>query len=176
YNTYTEIDRLADLDHLMKLATYTIEAWPDKEQADAARMNLSQIYLGMARYDDSLKVLGTVRARSQQWVPAQNRLGLVHWRKSQALASRGDTAGAQAEAQKALESLNVALKARRDAGTSPTDPGFIGNISDIATVLSETGKPADALALLDPVVKAQTVKAGSSYSLLLEAQLKALIL
>src|SRR4029077_13584461 len=43
------------------------------------------------------------------------------------------------------------------------------------TVLSETGKPGEALALLDPVVKAQTVKSGPGYSRLMEAQLKAYI-
>ena len=109
-------------------------------------MNLGQIYYGMGRYDEAIKVLGAVRTRSQQWIPAQNRLGMVHWRKSRVLESRGDAAGAQAEAQKAIDALNVALKARRDAGTGQTDPGLIGNIGDLATVLSETGKPADALA------------------------------
>ena len=44
YNTYTEIDRLSDLDRLVKLAIYMVETWPEKEEADTARMNLSQIY------------------------------------------------------------------------------------------------------------------------------------
>jgi tetratricopeptide (TPR) repeat protein len=176
YNAYTEIDRKSDLDHLVDVANYTALTWPDKDQADAARMNLSQIYAGMGRFDDALKALSAVRPRSQEWVPAQNRLGLVHWRKSRVLENRGDSAGALAEAQKSLESLNVALKARRDAGTAATDPGYIGNISDIATVLTEIGKPAEALATLDPVIKAQTLKSGPGYALLLEAQLKAYII
>ncbi len=57
YNTYTEIDRISDLDRLVSLATYTVETWPEKEQADTARMNLSQIYYGMGRYDEAIKVL-----------------------------------------------------------------------------------------------------------------------
>ena len=175
YNTYTEIDRISDLDRLVNLAIYTTETWPDTDQGDSARMNLSQIYLGMGRFDDALKALSSVRTRSPQWIPAQNRLGLVHWRKSRFLENRGDSAGAQAAAQKALDSLNVALKARRDAGTSPTDSGFIGNIGDVATVLTEIGKPAEALALLDPVIKAQSAKTGPGYAMLLEAQLKAFI-
>ena len=68
------------------------------------------------------------------------------------------------ETQKAIESLNVALKARREAGAGPTDPGLVGNVGDLATVLTETGKPAEALALLDPIIKAQTVKSGPGYS------------
>ena len=71
--------------------------------------------------------------------------------------------------------MNVALKARREAGAGPTDPGLVGNVGDLATVLTETGKPAEALALLDPVVKAQTVKSGPGFARLIEAQLKAFI-
>ena len=139
--TYTEIDRMSDLDHLVNLANYTAETWPDKEQGDDARMNLGQIYLGMGQYDKAIEVLSAVRRRSRDWVSAQNRLGTAHWAKSRDLERRGDSTAAQAEAQKAIEVLNIALKARRDAGAGPTDPGLVGNVGDLATVLTETGKP-----------------------------------
>ena len=161
YNTYTEIDRMSDLDHLINLATYTAETWPLKDSGDQARMNLGQIYFGMGRYDEAIKTYNAIRPRSKQWIPVQNRLGLVHWSKSRLLEYRGDAPGAQAEAQKAIDALNVALKARRDAGTGQTDPGFIGNVSDLATVFTDTGKPNEALTLLDPVIKAQTSEDGS---------------
>ena len=106
---------------------------------------------------------------------AQNRLGSVHWAKSRDLERRGDTAAAQTEAQKAIDVLNAALKARKDGGAGPTDPGLVGNVGDLATVLTEIGKPAEALAFLDPVIKAQTVKSGPGYARLIEAQLKAFI-
>ncbi len=176
YNTYTQIDRRSDLDRLVNLAKYMVETWPDKEPADAARMNLAQYYYGTGQYDDAIKTLTAVRTRSQQWIPAQNRLGMVYWRKSRMLEGRGDVSGSQAETQKAIDALNAALKARRDSGTGVTDPGFVGNVADLATVLSESGKPADSLALLGPVIKAQTVKSGPGYSMLLEAELKAHII
>ena len=53
--------------------------------------------------------------------------------------------GSRPRPRRRSTSLNVALKARRDAGAGPTDPGYIGNIGDLATVLTETGKPAEAL-------------------------------
>ena len=90
-------------------------------------------------------------------------------------SARGDTAAAAAEAQKAIEILQGALKARREAGVGQTDPGLVGNVGDLAIVLTETGKPAEALQLLDPIVKAQTVKSGPAYSRLMEAQLMAFI-
>jgi tetratricopeptide (TPR) repeat protein len=175
YNNYTEIDRKSDLDRLIDLATYTAETWPDREEGDDARVNLGQIYLGMGQYDKAIAAFGAVRRRSREWVSAQNRLGAAHWAKSRDLERRRDTAGAEAETKKALEYLNIALKARRDTGTGATDPGFISNISDVATVFTETGKAADALALLEPIVKAQTIKSGPGYTRLMEAQLKAFI-
>jgi tetratricopeptide (TPR) repeat protein len=175
YSSHSEIDRASDLKRLIDLALYTAETWPDKEQGDAARINLGQIYLGMGRYDDAIKVLGTVRRRSRDWVTAHNRLGAAHWAKSRDLERRGDTAGAQAEAQVALEVLNAALQARREAGAGLADSGLVTNVGDVATVLTETGKPADALALLDPIVKAQPVKSGPGFTRLIETQLKAFI-
>ncbi|MFI5458244.1 MAG: tetratricopeptide repeat protein [Isosphaerales bacterium] len=175
YTNYVEVDRLSDLDRLVKLASYTADAWPDREEGDDARMNLGQIYLGMGQYDKAIAALSAVRRRSRQWVAAQNRLGAAHWAKSRDLERRGDATGAGRDAQRAIELLNTALKARREAGTGPSDPGLVDNIGDLATVLSETGKPADALALLDPVIKGQTVKSGPGYSRLMEAQLKAYI-
>jgi tetratricopeptide (TPR) repeat protein len=51
----------------------------------------------------------------------------------------------------------------------------VGNIGDLAIVLTESGKPADALRLLDPVVKAQTLRSGPAFARLMEAQLTAQI-
>jgi tetratricopeptide (TPR) repeat protein len=174
YNTI-EIDRRSDLKAAINLATYTAETWPDREEGDEARVNLGMIYIGMGQYDKAITFLSAVRRRSRYWVSAQNRLGAAHWGKSRELERGGNHQAAQEQTQKAIDLLNSALKARRDAGTGPGDPGLIENVGDLATVLSETGKPADALALLEPVIKAQTVKAGPGYSRLMEAQLKAYI-
>jgi len=175
YNSYTEFDRQSDLERFVALADYTAKTWPDREEGDEARINLSQVYLGRGEYDQAITCLTAVRRRSRQWIEAQNRLGAAHWAKSRDLERRRDSAGAQVETQQALDFLNVALKARRDAGTALGDPGFVRNIGDLATVLTETVKPDEALKVLDPVVKAQTVKSGPDYSRLLEAQLKAFI-
>jgi cellulose synthase operon protein C len=175
YSTHTDVDRISDLNNLIDLAKYTAVTWPDKEQGDGARINLGMIYLGMGQYDKAIESLGAVRRRSRDWVSAQNRLGSAHWAKSRDLERRGDATAAQAETQKAVDILNVALKARREANASPTDPGMMGNVGDLATVLTETGEPAEALKLLDPVIKAQTVKSGPGYARLIEAQLKAFV-
>ena len=175
YTNFAEIDRLSDLDRLVDLATYTAETWPDREQANDARMNLGLIALGRGRYDEAIAALGAVRRKSRQWVTAQNRLGAAHWAKSRDLERRGDATHAQSETQSAIELLNAASKALREAGSGPDDPGLVGNIVDLAVILTETGKPAESLSLLDPLIKSQTVKSGPAYSRLMEAQLKAFI-
>ncbi len=140
YNTYTEIDRGADLDRLVRLATYTAETWPDRDEGDDARLNLGQIESGRGHYDQAIAAFGAVRRRSSKWFEAQSRLGAAHWAKSRVLEREGNAAAAAAESQKSIEILQVALKARRESGAGPTDPGLVGNVGDLAIVLTEMGK------------------------------------
>jgi len=175
YNTYTEIDRRSDIDRLVDLAQYTALTWADREEGDDARMNLGLIHTGRGEYDKAIEVLSGVRQRSAKWVDAQTRLGVAHWAKSRDLERRGETAKAKAETQQSLDVLNASLKSRRSAGAGPTDAGLAGNVGDLAVVLTETGKPADALALLEPVIQAQNVRSGPTFSRLMEVALSAYI-
>jgi outer membrane protein assembly factor BamD (BamD/ComL family) len=175
YNSYTEIDRISDIDRLVDLARYTAETWPGREEGDDARMNLGLIYTGRGEYDKAIEILSAVRPRSPKWVDAQTRLGVAHWARSRDLERRGESAKAKAETQQALDGLYASLKSRRSAGAGPTDPGLAGNAGDLAIVLTETGKAADALALLEPIIQAQTVRSGPVYSRLMEAALSAYV-
>jgi cellulose synthase operon protein C len=174
-NTYSSVDRLSELERLIELARYTAETWPDRDQGDDARINLGQIYVGRGQYDKAIEILAGVRRRSQRWLEAQTRLGGAHWAKSRSLERTGDANGAKAEAQQALDLLRKSLQARRDAGALPTDPGLAGNVGDLAIVLTETGRPTEAVALLEPVVKVQTTQSGPVFSRLMEAALTAYI-
>lgn len=175
YNTYTEIDRPSDIDRVVDLAKYTAETWPDREEGNDARLNLGIIYLGRGQYDRAIAVLEAIKRRSAVWLEGQTRLGGAHWAKSRALEARGNTTGATGEAQKAIDVLKGALQARREANASATDPGFVGNVGDLAIVLSESGKPQEALQLLGPIIQAQKIRSGPGFSRLMEAQLMALI-
>ncbi len=175
YNTFTEVDRISDIDRVIEMAKYTAETWPDREEGDDARLDLGQIYLGRGQYDQSIAALAAIPRKSTRWLEGQTRLGGAHWARSRVLERRGDTKTATAEAQKARQVLEAALKARRDANTAPTDPGLVGNVGDLAIVLTESGNSADALKLVDPVIKAQTTRSGPGFSRLMEAQLMAFI-
>lgn len=160
YNTYREIDRTSDLNRLIDVAKYAAATWPDKEEGDAARMTLGQVYHGTGQYANAVEAYLSVRPKASRWVEAQTKVGATYWEQSKILQRKGDAKGADAEANKALEALNAALKARRDAGVLPADPDLLGNICDIADIQLETGKASEALALLEP--SAQAVAAGGS--------------
>ena len=66
---------------------------------------------------------------------------------------QGERQDADSEVQQAVAKLNTSLKARKDANAPDTDPGLVTNACDLAIIQLETGKPADALALLDPFAK-----------------------
>ena len=173
YNAYTEVDRSADLERLIDLAKYTTETWPDREQGNDAHMNLGLIYQGRGQYDQAIAEFAAVRDRSPKKIEAKTRLGGAHWAKSRMLDRRGEKEKATAESQMAIDLLEKSLKARRDAGAEPTDAGLIGNAADLALALTETGKPTQALALLEPISKAQTARAGAGFGRLMEATLLA---
>jgi len=161
YNNYTQIDRGTDLNNLIAIAKYIIEAFPDKEQADTAKLNLGQIYHGTGRYPQAIEAYDSIGVKSTKFTEAKTKVGASYWEQSQTLRrdnkeKEGDTAQA-----KAIESLKIAIKARQDAGNPPTDPGLIGNACDLADIYLKTGAPEDALKLLDPLAKQQTGAAAN---------------
>jgi tetratricopeptide (TPR) repeat protein len=156
YSTYRDIDRNSDLERMIDIAKYAIATWPEKDEADAARLTLGQIDHGLGKYPEAIAVFESVGPKSPRWIEAQTRVGASHWEQSQVLRRKGDEKGADGEVAKALARLNAALKARREAGAVPTDQGLLDNICDIADVQLRTGKAPQALKLLEPAAGAVT--------------------
>jgi tetratricopeptide (TPR) repeat protein len=175
YSSFKDIDRASDLNALVDLARYIAETWPEKEEGDYARLNLGQIYHGKGQFDEAIAILSQVRRRSSKWSDAQTRLGAAHWSKSRALERKGDESAAKSEGDVAIDILTKALESRKESGVPPTDPALIGNVGDLAIALTESGRATDALALLDPILKAQTVRTGPVFARLIDAQLRAFI-
>ncbi|WP_406697281.1 tetratricopeptide repeat protein [Singulisphaera sp. Ch08] len=175
YNTYREIDRTSDLNRLIDIAKYAAATWPDKEEGDTARMTLGQVYHGTGQYAKAIEAYQSVRPKASRWVDAQTKVGASHWEQSKIFQRTGAPKEAEAEAAKALESLNAALKARQAAGVLPADPDLLGNICDIADIQLETGKAPEALVLLEPTAKAAGAggSTGPAFSRLMAALLRA---
>jgi hypothetical protein len=154
YNTFTQVDRQSDLDRMIDLATYTAQAWPDSAEADSARSTLGEIHLGRGQYAEAASVLESVREGSPSYLSARVKAGDAHWRLSQRLRDEGKAAEADAEAKKAEEIVAAALQARDQAGAAMTDPARITNANALAEILRATGRPAEAIALLEPIAAA----------------------
>jgi hypothetical protein len=153
YNNYTLGNRTADLDRLADLARYTAATWPEAETGDVGRLYVGQVTLGQGNYAEAIATFDAVRPSSSKWIDAQAACGSAHWRQSLNLREKGNAKEADAEVQKAVEKLNIALKARRDANAPDTDLALITNASDLAEIELDSNKANDALALLEPIAK-----------------------
>jgi len=178
YNAYTQVNRTADLERFVDMAEYTAKTWPNREEGDDARIALGQVHLGRGEYDRAIEAFSSVRDQSSRKFEARNRLGAAHWVKSRALSRREDDASkteAETEAAVAVETLKSVLKDREETGAPPGDSGYLNNAADLASILTESGKPDLALATLQPIVDKQTSKTGAAYARLMEAYLLAQI-
>ncbi len=151
YNTFTQVDRVSDLDRLVELARYTAETWPDAEQGDAARQTLGEVALGRGRYPEAATWLEAVRPDSSRHLDCQVKAGDAHWRRAQQLRDQGQTAEADAEAALALERVAGALKQREASNVPATDPGRVTNANALAEIHRNSGRPAEAVAVLEPI-------------------------
>ncbi|MGE3819521.1 MAG: hypothetical protein AB7I30_08800, partial [Isosphaeraceae bacterium] len=173
YNTYTKVDRAGDLNNLIDVAKYTAEAFAESEQGDTAKLALGQIYDGTGRYAEAVAAYESIRTGSAKWVEAKTRAGSSHWELSRVHRRAGKTAEADAEVATALAKLNEALRARRESGTTSSDPGLIDNVCDLADVHLETSKPDEALKLLEPLAKDQSSTSGPAFTRLISTLLRA---
>jgi tetratricopeptide (TPR) repeat protein len=69
--------------------------------------------------------------------------------------------------------LQAALKTRRDSGVADADPGLIDNACDLADIYNDTGKPDEALKLLEPIARANQPNPSPAYTRLLSDLLRA---
>jgi tetratricopeptide (TPR) repeat protein len=153
YNTYRR-ERTSDLNHLIDLAQYTAETFPNSDEGDAARLVLGDIHLEMGKYEEAAKAFEAVRPKSPRIADAQNRAGQAHWKLSQFHRSRDQSEQADAEAKTALNLLRTAYETRQKTSASPTDPGLLGNACDLAEVELAENQAKAALDLLEPLAKA----------------------
>jgi len=150
YGTYTQVDRLSDLEHLVSLATYTAETWPETDQADFARTVLGEIAMGRGKYTDASQWFEAVRADSSRRAEAVVKAGDARWRLSLSLRDQQKDKEADAEVAKAIDILQTAYTARQAKGGA-IEPGLLTNANALAEILRATGKPKEAVALLEPL-------------------------
>ena len=155
YNTYTEVDRMSDIERLVRAGEVHRRdlARPRGRGRRPAQPRPDPFRPGPVRPGDR-RVRGDPPPIERSGSRRRRDSVPRHWAKSRVLERLGDAADGRGRGPEGRRrSSRAALKARQEAGVGQTDPGLVGNVGDLAIVLTETGKPAEALQLLDPIVK-----------------------
>ena len=84
-----------------------MEAFPDKEQADTAKLNLGQIYHGTGRFPQAIEAYDSIGAKSAKYTEAKTKVGASYWEQSLALRRESSDSAADTAQAKAIDSLTV---------------------------------------------------------------------
>jgi len=151
-------DKQAALAQLETLAKQTIDRWPDKPEADDARIALGQASLVRGDAAAALAVFENVDPRSPRFPTAMALAGQTHWRLYLGEKNKGhqaDAAQLSAERAKAQEQLRTSLDAMRKAAPAgePLSRPLVETQLLVAEIATEAGDPQQAVELVDPLVE-----------------------
>ncbi len=152
-------DKPAALARLTTIAEDAIERWPNKAEADDARIALGQASLARGDLPAAIAIFEHVNPRSQRFPSAMYLAGQTHWRLYMAGKARADAQqhaeAVAAERAKAEEQLRVS----RDAQVKDAQPGkprsrqLLETQLLLAEVKLESGNAKEADELLEPLVR-----------------------
>lgn len=145
-------DKAAAEQHINDLAEYTIQTWPNRAEADDARIALGRLKMSLGDLPAAITALQKVNSASDRYAQTLNLIGQCHWR-SYLIAKRSgkldDAAKAhRAEAQKNLDqALAFAAKstAASDEAVVAETRLFLGELH------LEGGAPDQSIAMLTPL-------------------------
>jgi tetratricopeptide (TPR) repeat protein len=153
-------DQRADaLGRLTKLAEFTEKNWPDKPEADDARMARGQAKLVVGQVREAIDVFERVNPKSARYGVATCMAGQYYWRlyvteKLKPDAGR-DAKQMAADRAKAVERLSAGLEIlKRQARAGGLSQSFIAAQALLAEIRSEGGDAEGAAALYQPLIDA----------------------
>ena len=166
-------DKDAALKELTLLAEFTMKTWPDKAEADDARIALGQSNLVQGDFQKAIEVFENVNSRSLRYPVALQLAGQTHWRIYAMSRNQPDVKKEMliAERDKAAEELAKSLEMQRagyeEDKKKDKDLSTPKQLTDTQLILAEVqveaGQGAEATALLAPLVEA--IKASKPESL-----------
>ncbi len=150
-------DKPAALARLEKLAQDLIARWPDKPEADDARIAMGQAALVRGELTGAVTVFERVNPRSLRYPAAMHLAGQTNWRLYLAAKAKGTTDPQQLTElrDKATEQLQTSLAAQRKeaAGTKTLTRTMVETQLLLAEATAEAGQAQEAAALLEPLVE-----------------------
>jgi hypothetical protein len=149
-------DKKPALDALTSIAKAAIERWPDRPEADDARIALGQASLVQGDTDTALAVFENVNPRSLRYPAAMFLAGQTHWRlyltlKRQSAEQNADRLAA--ERASAEKQLRISLDGQRKDAAEPLSRQILETQLLLGEVLAESGQAKEAAALVEPLVE-----------------------
>lgn len=160
YRTAPDDKKADTLDRLMKVAEFTEKNWPDRPQADDARMARAQAKLVAGKVHEAINVFDRVNPKSERYATAMYWAGLNYWRLylTEKFKKKGEPDKEQmaADRAKTLERLGTALRLfkRRYEPGGPMPPYMLETQLLLAEVYSEGGDAAKAVEYYQPLIDA----------------------
>ncbi|MEX0978898.1 MAG: hypothetical protein WDZ48_08615, partial [Pirellulales bacterium] len=147
-------DKQKALDELAAIAKDTIERWPDKAEADDARIALGQASLVQGKTDEALAVFENVNPRSLRYPSAMLLAGQTHWRLYLTQKSQGAAEQLALHRAKAEQQLHTSLDGQRKA--APAGEAMSRQILEnqllLSEVVAEGGQVQQAAELVEPLL------------------------
>lgn len=148
-------DKKQALAQLGAIASDAIARWPDRAEADDARIALGQASLVQGDAETALKVFENVNPRSLRYPAAMFLAGQTHWRLYLTLKRQNaDPSGEPLSQERATaeKQLRTSLEGQRKDAAQPLARQMLETQLLLAEVLAEGGNMDEAAALAEPLV------------------------
>jgi len=165
YMAASEGEKPAALKRLMKLAEFTQKNWPDRPEADDARMYLGQAKLvvaqakgGAEQIREAIAAFERVNPKSERYPVAMYLAGETYWRLYIVAKMRGEANGKEqmvADRGKADQRIRAALELfRKQCEPGHPKPRYMLETELLlAEMCNEAGQAKEAAALYAPLVE-----------------------
>lgn len=156
FNDAPRENRELEMNMLARVAELIAEKWPDSDRAQDARMTLGRIYTQQDRPVEAAAAYSRIPDSSPQFGQAQLAAGQAYWTaylkayskpEAERTVTAEDLAAWQTAAESHLRAGIEKLQVGTPAEAAPPDELIAGKVS-LAQILINTGKDADAIALL----------------------------
>jgi tetratricopeptide (TPR) repeat protein len=150
----------AAMERLTKLAEFTEKNWPDRPEADDARMARGQAKLVVGQVPEAIAIFDRVNPKSERYATAMYWAGQNYWRlyvaekmKPEGTADKNQMAANRAKAQERLATAVETLQKQKEPG-QPMPRAMVQSQLLMAEMHNEAGEFKEAAALYQPLVDA----------------------
>ena len=148
------------LKKLIQVAEFTEKSWPEKPEADDARMARGQAKLVVGEVAEAIDIFERVNPKSERYATAQYMAGQNYWRlyvtenrKAETEAEKDRAATYRAKAKECLAGALKVFREQNEPG-KPMSPHMLLTQLLLAEICNEGGESEQAAALYQPLVDA----------------------